>query len=369
MVSIGTPLFSKSTYIIGFKNSNGLTNAQDFLNLNNISSKETYKNIFKGFTAVLSTKQLNSLKSSLVNEISFISQNDKIYRIKSVVEGKKYNSNLGSWGIDRIDQKNLPLDNEYNPINKGKGSKIYIFDTGFRMDHKQWGSRASAILDSKEDAWGHGTLVGGIAAGESCCDKVLWGVAPEADIISMNVFPKNQQYTNIELILSGLEYIAGLDDKSNSVINMSLGYKQKNTALETAIKKVISLGVPVVASAGNSNDDSCDHTPAGIKEVITVGSSTKEDTIWQHSSHGKCVDIFAPGHNITGGWIDSPTSSFTASGTSEAAPHVAGAIAIYFSKNPGASAKDAEDYIKKIALKNKLKDTKGSPNLLLYVGE
>jgi serine protease len=270
-----------------------------------------------------------------------------------------------TWGLDRIDQASLPLSGSYVYPNEAANVTAYIIDTGIRTSHSSFGGRArhgfTAINDGRgsDDCQGHGTHVAGTVGSST------WGVAKQVDLVAVRVLGCNGSGSNSGVI-SGVDWVAQ-NASGPSVANMSLG-GSASTALDTAIRNATNRGVTMVVAAGNENQNACNVSPARAPEAITVGSSTSSDARSSFSNWGTCVDIFAPGSNITSARYSSSTASTTMSGTSMAAPHVAGAAALYLQTNPSATPSQVTAALTNNATSNKLSGVNGSPNKLLYVG-
>jgi len=266
------------------------------------------------------------------------------------------------WGLDRIDQRNLPLNAIYTFNWTGSGVRAYVIDTGIRTTHTQFGGRASNVFDafggSGADCNGHGTHVSGTIGGST------YGVAKSALLRGVRVLDCNGSGSN-----SGV--IAGVDWVTNNhinpaVANMSLG-GGASTALDTAVNNLANSGVPIAVAAGNSNANACNSSPARAANAITVGATTTSDARSSFSNFGTCLDLFAPGSGILSSWFSSDTATATLSGTSMASPHVAGVAALYKQANPGASATTTRNAIVNGATTNVVTNAgTGSPNRLLY---
>ncbi|MBW1602919.1 S8 family peptidase [Streptomyces sp. JJ66] len=271
-----------------------------------------------------------------------------------------------TWGLDRIDQPDLPLSNSYTyPDSAGDGVTAYIIDTGLNHSHNDFGGRASFGFDSfggnGNDGNGHGTHVGGTVGGQT------YGVAKKVDLVSVRVLNDRGSGTNSGVI-AGVDWVT--DNASGpSVANMSLG-GGANSALDQAVRNSIASGITYAVAAGNSDRDASGYSPARVSEALTVGSSTRSDARSSFSNYGRVVDVFAPGSDITSAWIGSNSATRTISGTSMASPHVAGAAALVLGENPSASPNQVASAIDSAAATGKISNPgSGSPNKLLQVGE
>jgi PKD repeat protein len=269
-----------------------------------------------------------------------------------------------TWGLDRVDQRDLPLNGTYVYNADGSGVRSYIIDTGIRNAHNDFGGRASsgytAINDGRgtDDCNGHGTHVAGTVGGTT------WGVAKNTSLIAVRVLDCRGSGTTSGVI-AGVDWVAANHVKP-AVANMSLGGGASST-LDNAVNNASAAGVTFVVAAGNSNANACNYSPARAASAITVGATTSTDARASYSNFGNCLDIFAPGSSITSAWYTSNTATNTISGTSMAAPHVAGAAALYLQGNPGASPSAVTSALTGNATTGKVTSAgTGSPNLLLY---
>jgi serine protease len=249
--------------------------------------------------------------------------------------------NPPSWGLDRIDQRLLPLDQRYRYTESGAGAVVYILDTGINFAHTEFEGRALSGYDfidldtDASDCSGHGTHVAGTVAGKTV------GVAKGATVVSVRVL-NCQGSGEYSQVIAGLDWVAGRSDRATAIVNMSLGgpYSQ---ATNDAVARLTALGVVVVVASGNGGADACFQSPAATPGAITVGSTRSTDVRSSFSNHGPCVDIHAPGESIYSSLI---TGGYgLKSGTSMAAPHVAGVTARYRSVNPSASMQAVTDTI------------------------
>jgi serine protease len=281
--------------------------------------------------------------------------------------GLKYASATQSpatWGLDRIDQRDLPLSNSYTYDTTASNVNAYIIDTGIRTTHSQFGGRAVHGRDTVDndnnatDCNGHGTHVAGTVGGST------YGVAKAAHLIAVRVLNCQGSGTDAGVI-AGIDWVTQNHVKP-AVANMSLG-GGASTSLDNAVRNSIAAGVTYAIAAGNDNANACNSSPARVGEAITVGSTTSSDARSSFSNFGTCLDIFAPGSSITSAWSTSDTATNTISGTSMATPHVAGVAALYLAANPNATPAQVRNAIVAAATTGKVTSAgSGSPNVLLY---
>lgn len=315
-----------------------------------------YQHALNGFAATLRAQALEALRRN--PQVDFIEQDQVMYLGAS--------QSPATWGLDRADQRNLPLNNTYNYWYNGSGVHVYVIDTGLRADHAEFTGRVgngwSYIADglgAADCGNGHGTHVAGTIAGST------WGVAKGATVHPVRVFDCNGTPTSSSVV-AGVDGVTANAIKP-AVANMSL-WGGASTALDNAVRNSIASGVTYVVIAGNnSGQNACNYSPARVAEAITVASTTSTDARSSFSNVGSCVDLFAPGSSITSAGISSSTSTSVMSGTSMAAPHVAGAAALYLQTNPSATAAQVHSEIVGNATTGKVTSAgTNSPNRLLF---
>ena len=269
-----------------------------------------------------------------------------------------------TWGIDRIDQRNLPLSGTYTYNFNGAGVHAYIIDTGIRATHQQFGGRVSggftAINDGNgtNDCNGHGTHVSGTVG------SATYGVAKGVSLHPVRVLDCTGSGSTSGVI-AGVNWVTQ-NRVLPAVANMSLG-GGVSTALDSAVANSIASGVTYAIAAGNSNANACNSSPARVATALTVGSTTTTDARSSFSNFGTCVDVFAPGSSITSTWNTSDTATNTISGTSMATPHVAGVAALYLSQFGSQSAATVAAAIVGNATTGVVGSPgTGSPNRLLF---
>lgn len=313
-----------------------------------------YETAIKGFTVNMDEKAAAQLARD--PRVAFIEED-------GYVQAFATQSNP-PWGLDRIDQRNRPLNSSYVYNTTASNVNAYIVDTGIRAAHTDFGGRVrsgyTAISDGRgtEDCNGHGTHVAGTVGGAT------YGVAKGVRLYPVRVLDCQGSGTNSGVI-AGVDWVANNHVKP-AVANMSLG-GGASTALDSAVNNAISKGVSFVVAAGNENQNACNVSPARVANALTVGSTTSTDARSSFSNWGSCVNIFAPGSSILSAWYTSNTATNTISGTSMASPHAAGVAALYLAANTSATPSQVFNAIINAATTGVLTSLgTGSPNRLLY---
>ncbi|MFU8850700.1 S8 family serine peptidase [Micromonospora sp. SL1-18] len=306
-----------------------------------------------GYSAKMSEGQARRLAADPA--VAYVEQ-DRVVTTQATQTG-------ATWGLDRIDQRNLPLNGSYTYPNTASNVRAYIIDTGIRITHSDFGGRASwgtnTVDSNNTDCNGHGTHVAGTVGGAK------YGVAKGVRLIAVKVLNCAGSGTTTGVV-SGVNWVTANAVKP-AVANMSLG-GGASTTLDNAVAKSISSGVTYAIAGGNDNANACNYSPARVASAITVGATTSTDARASYSNYGTCLDIFAPGSSITSDWSTGDTATNTISGTSMATPHVTGAAALVLGTYPSYTPSQVASYLTTNATTGKVTSPgTGSPNRLLFV--
>ena len=316
-----------------------------------------YSRALRGFSVALSDLALADVRSDPA--VAYV-EPDSVISIATTQTG-------ATFGLDRIDQPDLPLTTTYTYDRTGAGVTAYIIDTGMRTSHLQFGGRAVSGLDAVDDALpaddcnGHGTHVAGTVG------STTFGVAKGVRLVAVRVLDCDGD-GSISDVIAGIDYVTGNHAAgAPAVANMSLG-AGVSTSIDNAVKASIADGVTYVAASGNEASNACGVSPARVPGVLTVGATDSKDQEADFSNWGSCLDLLAPGVNITSTWPTSNSATNTISGTSMAAPHVAGVAALYLESAPGASPATVHSALVAGSTTNTLDlhNGVGTPNRLLY---
>lgn len=313
-----------------------------------------YRSTIRGFAARLPDRAVRALRRD--PRVAYIEADRRVS-----IDGDQSGA---TWGLDRIDQRNLPLSSSYHYDTTGSGVKAYIIDTGVLTTHNQFTGRTatgySAIGGTPTDCNGHGTHVAGTVGGTT------HGVAKGVTIVPVRVLDCQGNGTDAGVI-AGIDWVTSNHTSGPAVANMSLG-GGASTALDNAVVASISDGVFYAVAAGNDyGANACNGSPSRVPAAVTVGSTTRSDARSDFSNVGSCLDLFAPGSSITSAWHTSNTATNTISGTSMATPHVAGVAALYLQAHTSASPSAVSSWLTSNATTGKVTNPgTGSPNRLLY---
>jgi subtilisin family serine protease len=317
--------------------------------------RQTYARVLKGYAATLSPGAVAALRRD---------PNVKYIEADRILTGGYVQTPTTSWGLDRVDQRGLPLSNSFSYSRTGKGVHIYLIDSGIRRTHEDFGGRAVAGVDEVKDGWGtsdcngHGTHVAGTAGGTS------YGIAKRATLVAVRVLDCDN-HGDYSTIIAGVEWVTRHVIRP-AVANMSLGGRA-GRALDDAVIASISSGIVYTLAAMNNSADACNYSPARVRAAITVAASDRYDRQASFSNYGRCVDLYAPGVAIVSSFNTGDRSWATYYGTSMAAPHVAGTAAQYLEAYPRASPAEVTSAILGATTKGRITNPSSeTPNRLLY---
>ncbi|MFF5705920.1 S8 family peptidase [Streptomyces sp. NPDC012794] len=327
-----------------------------------LKPKHVYSSALNGFAVPLTALQLETLR--LTVGVKAVEENTKVASVPMPAAPSASRAPSSSWGLDRIDQRQLPLNNDFTVGGSGAGVTAYILDTGIDYLHSEFGGRATFGFDAMpdgatqrgQDCNGHGTHVAGTVAGAT------YGIARKANLVSVRVLGCDGKGSYAGMI-AGMDWVAK-NAKQPAVLNGSLG-GPRSEALNNAANALSDAGVLPVIAAGNEAQDACNVSPASASRVVTVGATNRWDEETSFSNYGQCVSLYAPGQEIVSAKLRG--GSVALNGTSMAAPHVAGVVALYKQAHPNELPADIANFLGEESTKDVLTSiSKGSPNQLLF---
>jgi subtilisin family serine protease len=315
-----------------------------------VSPRYVYSAAINGFAAELNQGQLNALQHNPA--VDYVEEDSRVESAATQTGA--------TWGLDRIDQRALPLNGTYNYTSTASTVYAYIIDTGIQTSHANFGGRAAVSYDALggngQDCNGHGTHVAGTVG------SATYGVAKQVRLRGVRVL-NCQGSGTASGVIAGIDWVR-LNRTNPAVANMSLGGGY-SSAQNTAVTNLVNSGVYLAVAAGNENQNACNVSPASAPAVTTVAASDRTDLRASFSNYGSCVDIYAPGVSITSTWLNGGTN--TISGTSMASPHVAGVAALYKATYGNASQSTINTWLVNNSTANVIRSNPtGTPNRLLY---
>jgi subtilisin family serine protease len=357
--SLATMSSDHPRYIVMFRNtvSGARSVAESMVAAHGTSADFVYTHAIKGFAARLSPHAVDALER---DPRVLMVEPEKIVTLEGV------QTPAPSWGLDRIDQVDLPFDLSFAYPRTGLGVHFYGIDSGILSLHTEFSGRLAAGFtawtdgNGTNDCFGHGTHTASTAAG------TVYGVAKQMTIVPVRVFDCLGTGGSAEIV-AGVDWVTA-NAVLPAVANMSIGILGGDPPTDSAVAASVRAGIVYVVAAGNKSTNACVFSPAAEPSAITVGATQSADFRASFSNYGTCLDLFAPGEGITAAWIGGSSATATKDGTSMAAPHVAGAAGMYLEAYPTATPAEVAAALISNATPNKILNASGSPNLILYTG-
>lgn len=325
-----------------------------------------YRHVFNGFAVTLPVTALPRLQA--FPGVASVSANVRVHADQT-------ETNLPAWGIDRIDQRALPLNDSFTTRYTGKGVTVYVIDSGINFNHQEYKGRVVHGVDvidggRADDCDGHGSHVAGTIGGTRT------GVAKDVKLVAVRVLDCDGNGDS-DGVISALDWVINNHRGGPAVLNMSLD-GVGNSATDDAVNAAVADGITAAVAAGNDaggllgdllgNSNACNHSPAGARSALTVAATDRKDQRADYSNFGSCVDLFAPGNGIVSAWKGASNQYAIASGTSMASPHVAGAAALILQRYPNASPAEINQRLLDQTTRDVVSDARnGTPNRLLFV--
>jgi aqualysin 1 len=323
----------------------------------------TYQAVLQGFSAVLKPEDIIELEQTGRYSIEPV-------RWTRILADQ---NDPPSWGLDRIDQREVPLNKRFTYQRTGRGVNVYVVDSGVRTTHRDFAGvggsggfrarQATHFVDgSGADLNGHGTHVAGTIGGRT------FGVAKDVTVHSVKVAYADGSAAWDDII-AGIEWVR-INHRKPAVMNLSVGGGEESLKADTAVMKTVAAGITVVIAAGNRSRSACDESMARVPSAITVAATDEYDQLAWFSNYGDCVDLFAPGDNIRSAWNNTDEEDNAIWGTSMAAPHVTGAVALYLERYPNATPAQVAEWLTSNATKGVVEGIQdGTANRLLFLSD
>jgi len=354
---------SSRPYIVHLRSAvvSAATVSDELARSHGIGLGRTYEHAFAGFSATMPASAAEALRRHpLVARV----EPDQVVTIDAVTLAAQGVQTDAPWGLDRIDQRVLPLDAAYRFLRSGQGVRVYVVDTGILATHIDFAGRVAAghdlVADGRgsTDCNGHGTHVAGTIGG------ARWGVAKDVTLVPVRVLDCKGTGL-LSTVLAGLDRIAG-EASGPAVVNLSVS-TPRSELFNAAVAELGARGLTVVAAAGNGSGDACLMSPASEATALTVGASTRMDERAAFSNHGPCVDLYAPGSGIVSAWHTAADAAALLSGTSMAAPHASGVAALALAANPSATPGEVRRFVAEQATRDIVRDgIDGGLGMMLY---